>query len=757
MTFWPTTLSAVLAAVLAVFFVFLFRRFWRQVDHYFWAFLAVIGSLKGFRWFAVKAYRNSVQNTFGKVTNVFLGRVEVLDLEKIFVPLTLHQRGQNDSTHKQNTRETLTSNEHGRLMILGDPGSGKSTLLKTLATGISKKQWHELRQYIPVFVSLRAFSLQSLPLVQFLIQTVMPEHRFRNPESTLKKLLAEGKILLLCDGLDEVNDEQLTDVLNRVFSFLEQWDTNGENRILITCREQNYDLLDDNQIFHRESFKVYRLSDMRNSELENIVNYRQEDFDKRNKDPGRFLKAIYESPDITALYRNPLLLTLGISLYIERFEEKIPQNLEAFYDETIDHMLRRHDFRDQKNLSTINRFETKEKMKFLKRFALSNMHRSTASHRDFEEFSIADMVEDAKAMAHESLNIEDCDAKSFVREIQKRAGLIKQLGQSAKYVYSHRSLHEFCAAKALAQSGEEGFRQVWPHIQNPRWRQTIIFYCSIEHEWAEKLIKAMVEDIKSIQSTDAKLTVMSLCGYCTAKLASPFESLRGKVIYLLSHSIENAPESTRLPLLVCLITLGRNAPARIKLLVEQQLRNLVSLENPQQLAKELVRLEKSAAISLLEFMANDDDIERQQSVLVGLNEIECVEKIDLLWLLLEKFTKRNDDINSDFARRQLLDTLGSETGAMQRLNNMNSHFDDYFDESEIRTVYPFIAAKSKPSNISKLLTLEAKTNTNEIQSTNWLEQQRPWRSFLKAVTAPKNDIQKKAWNDLPRDRNRIIL
>jgi len=43
-------------------------------------------------------------------------------------------------------------------VLLGAPGSGKSTLLKAWASGISRRESQELRELIPVFVSLRSYA-----------------------------------------------------------------------------------------------------------------------------------------------------------------------------------------------------------------------------------------------------------------------------------------------------------------------------------------------------------------------------------------------------------------------------------------------------------------------------------------------------------------------------------------------------------------------------------------------------------------------
>ena len=97
-------------------------------------------------------------------------------------------------------------------------------------------------------------------------------------------------------------------------TFLSQWDATGQCRVFLTCREQNFDLLSDPAVFRREHFQTQRFSQMRDHELEAMVENRQDDFDRRQRSSQTFLRAVYATSSITYLHRNPLLLTISMAL-----------------------------------------------------------------------------------------------------------------------------------------------------------------------------------------------------------------------------------------------------------------------------------------------------------------------------------------------------------------------------------------------------------------------------------------------------------
>ena len=259
-TFLLPVATGVVGTLLAAMLTIALVQFWKQASLSVWRMLAWLGSKRGFSWLALSAYRREVEARYGQLRNIYLGKEEILSLRDVFVPLTLH--GKTASfTENQTTRQILTDPKKKRLVLLGAPGSGKSTLLKAWASGISRRESQELRELIPVFVSLRSYA-QAEPeqsLFDWLVNKELPGLRLRNPRNLLQNLLAQGRVLLLLDGLYEVAHNRL-DAINRAVSALLAADDKRQCRVWLTCREQNYEDLPDRDHYRLEGFKEYRVA-----------------------------------------------------------------------------------------------------------------------------------------------------------------------------------------------------------------------------------------------------------------------------------------------------------------------------------------------------------------------------------------------------------------------------------------------------------------------------------------------------------------
>nr|VFK33737.1 MAG: WD40 repeat [Candidatus Kentron sp. MB]VFK76330.1 MAG: WD40 repeat [Candidatus Kentron sp. MB] len=777
--FIAALIPTVLGGLVVVFVAWLSLRAWSGLSKLFWHVVGRLGVLPGIQGFVVRGYLRRVRERFGVVRNIYLDREEELDLHRVFVPLTLARAARGDKQGSgqdveqaiatpQTTREILTRNP--RLVILGAPGSGKTTLLKALASGVSQHQWPEWRNLAPVFVSLRAFSRvpEKPELYDWLAHDLLPgEYAIRRAEPLLKRLLNPGRgkrrggrrLLLLLDGLDEVNAGDISSVLNRVHAFLKGY---GEGcRTLLTCREQNYNLLSDTTLLRSQGMGEYRFTDMRDSEVDAMVESRRQDFDARpNRAIPNFLAAIRANPRVFELHRNPLLLTLSIGLYLHRLDDAVPQHRTEFYDESIRHLLRRHDFLTEPGLGKGNRFDYRDKYALLCRFALASMEEALARGVDFEDFRVADLIAAADGLARNLLHIEPNEGRALVMEIQVHAGLITDTGNGETYTFAHRSFHEYCAARELANLGDAGLERLQEHLTQSAWRQTVLFYCGMDHRHAEQVVELLPET----GDHAADLNGLALAGHCAAILVRPHIELRLRVVMALGAALSTKDTKGQQPLLLALLELGRDASPEVRATVDEILREHIIREDAAKLSANLGRLGK-AALPLLIFMINSENATYQKAALQPVLELEGLEKIDLLWQLLaafralgDEFVVLEDEEDAQAARRQLLAEMPAE-GAVKRLNDLPVHFQE-LTEQELRAVYPFpVEGKaSANNNFARLLKLEADAIDRQPSPPPYLEKPtNPWERFLALVLGPKTTPREiRDWQNLPADRQRRI-
>ncbi|VFM96413.1 MAG: NACHT domain-containing protein [Candidatus Kentron sp. G] len=604
--FLAAFIATVLGGLVVVFIAWLSLRAWGGLSRLFWRAVARLGVLPGLEFFVVRGYLRRVRERFGTVRNIYLDREEELDLNRVFVPLTLRARSNRaDQTNQsgaqviatpQTTREILTQNP--RLVILGAPGSGKTTLLKALASGVSQHQWPEWRELVPVFVPLRAFSrVPDQPeLYDWLAHQLLPaEYGIRHGEPLLKRLLAKGRLLLLLDGLDEVNAVDLPSLLDRVGAFLEEY--GGEKgdacRILLTCREQNYDLMSDAVLLRTRGMAEYRFGNMRDSEVDAMVESRRQDFAARpNRSIPNFLTAIRANPQVFRLHRNPLLLTLSIGLYLHRVDDAVPQHRTEFYDESIQHLLRRHDFLIDPQLGKANHFEVRDKVALLCQFALSSMEAALARGEDFEDFPVADLIAAADGLARQLLSIEPGQARALVMEIQEQAGLIADTGNRETYTFAHRSFHEYCAARELANLGDEGFERLQKNLTHPAWRQSALFYCGMDHRYAKRVGGWLWDPSSHEYEAYKKVDKLALAGYCAAVLVRPQVDLRLRVMdasFKALSEIDSEDVNYNF-LLLSLFESGQDAPQEVYATLDKSVGSLFVQGDFAQLARRQIKL-----------------------------------------------------------------------------------------------------------------------------------------------------------------------
>ncbi|MBV9231879.1 MAG: NACHT domain-containing protein, partial [Chloroflexi bacterium] len=133
--------------------------------------------------------------------------------------------------------------------ILGVSGAGKTVALCTYQY-ITTQQSLALsssRGRIPVYVPMKNYNLflkqreqisaedaQQVTLLDFLYESDLPD--IRHLRRYLPGLSREGRLLLLCDGLNEVD----SDYLARVSEELLWWMRDTRNQLVVTCREVDY-------------------------------------------------------------------------------------------------------------------------------------------------------------------------------------------------------------------------------------------------------------------------------------------------------------------------------------------------------------------------------------------------------------------------------------------------------------------------------------------------------------------------------------
>ncbi|MFN8634032.1 MAG: NACHT domain-containing protein [Chloroflexota bacterium] len=406
-------------------------------------------------------------------------------------------------TTEQDASEPVPVLDHvrssGNVAIVGAPGAGKSTFLEWLQLRVASAE-EELvmngRQAIPLLLRVRQLDPLHLPEGGALVERALAsrDQAALMPDGWIERQLRAGRVLLMLDGLDEV-DPQLRD--DRVIPWLAGLAARYPAcRLLVSSRPVGYppgtlaalgvaecDLLDFDPDQVRE-YVQHWCTAVRLSQNEPDQEARREG----EAEGDRIVDGFKDHPYIVNLARNPLMLSaICLVNYFEGGE--LPRDRAVLYGLCVEGLV--HNWDQRRGIRS--EFGLEEKLRVCREVALAMQADDRA---EYEEAQVRAIFRDVLGDAER--------ADRLLEHVRYRTGLLLER-RPGVFAFAHLTFQEYLAARAVHEGNRLGIdppRLVREHADG-RWKEVIALYCALAPApAAREMLKLLVANDDSFALGD---------------------------------------------------------------------------------------------------------------------------------------------------------------------------------------------------------------------------------------------------------------
>lgn len=372
------------------------------------------------------------------------------------------------------------------VVILGDPGSGKSTLLRWMLAGFATKLKEDpSTNPIPVYASVGDYAHawrqdhaqgHKLSLETYIIRRLESEYNGLGALAASAITPSGRGLLLFLDGLDEVPRETRRAVVPFIQDFVEaHCRANTDNvRVALSSRFFGYEEaplrepVEQVMVLPFDDGQIRTFAGRWYSWLEARLHGEYAALSMAQADALSFERAVFAKPEITALARNPLLLTM-IAVLV-RQGKQLPERRVELYDLTLRQLMTQWELErmaargDTQPVEQVDYIEACEIWAPIARW----MHEvgTGAVHEDDLKKQLRDRL--AKLGR-------DDKADDWLALRGDKCCLLQERGPHL-FGFLHPTFEEFLAARDVWH--EEGFTPDLPrYIEDPRWHEVIRLAC----------------------------------------------------------------------------------------------------------------------------------------------------------------------------------------------------------------------------------------------------------------------------------------
>lgn len=411
--------------------------------------------------------------------------------------------------------QALQDNKH--ILLVGGLGAGKTTLLKYWAVSCITEKI--LPEYLPVFLSLRSLNIASdnpLTRIRHQLTNYGLKEEFLNElidNNQLENLLIKGRLLLLWDGLDEVDSTQRNEVLRQIANFSDRY---PHNRIILATRNPIYAHV-------LQSFTTFEIAPFQNNQISTFATkWFQLTCPNKPKNLEKFQQLIETNQPLAEVASNPLFLTQ--ICYLFNSYEYIKPN---FYQDILNLLL--NNWEQTKCLpSSQQELSISQKQNLLSYVAIVALdrHGYVWQNRQLEE-DFRDCI-----AASRDLSSQNVDIDQLFQSLRWQHSLLWECAKGV-YRFPHTTLHDYLAAYRLANSKSAiAEKYLLDRMYIKRWHGVIVMTISISQQ-ADKILQLMKRKIDDLVTKDPHLqSFLSWVNQQSIQIQTPYKAVTIRALYL---------------------------------------------------------------------------------------------------------------------------------------------------------------------------------------------------------------------------------
>jgi NACHT domain len=376
--------------------------------------------------------------------------------------------------------------ESSRLVLCGEAGSGKTTLLSWLAITAAKEsltgpltRWNDM---LPFYLPMREINSRPLPTPREFPGYLIPELAAEDVSSNVERRLANGRALLLVDGIDELSQEDR----RRASAWLaELVDIYPETRVVVTSRPAAIPI----NWLQEAGFVSCEILPLERDSIHNLVRQwflaidRESEVHQALQYSDTLLANIESNASLENLASSPLMCTLlcAVSYTHQRLPSRQSELYRTFCETLLD---RRDQERGIPGSYLISRADT---LALLGDLALWMLMADTSN------ISLRDMKmridRTLHALFHASL-----DTSEVVRYLLERSGMLRE--PAPGYIqFIHESLQAYLAAREVIENGDVA--ALAARAVDDRWHDVIVSAAGEARAMqADTLLRGLLHEIR---------------------------------------------------------------------------------------------------------------------------------------------------------------------------------------------------------------------------------------------------------------------